>query len=409
MSSPLRALSCRNYRLYFCGQAISLIGTWMTQTAMLWYMYQLTGSAFSVGLFGFMCQAPNFALGPIAGMLVDRMSRKHLLLVTQVAAMLQSFALAALAFTKSLGEYGLLAFGAFQGIVNAFDWPTRGALLIDLVEDRDTLGNAMGLNSSMFNLARFIGSALSGFIITTFGPAICYLIDGVSYGAMIVSLLLIQLRPSAPPTEKIHPLSDMLDGVLYVWNHPAILAVLRLVTLISFFGSSYYVLIPQFASDVFHGDARALGFLMSSAGCGALAAGIYLSMRSTTNGLGRVIVAGGSLLSVMLITLPWVRILPIALACVFCIGLGSVLIFVSSSTTIQLLVSNKKRGRVTALFTMAFTGTLPIASLMMGWVSQRIGASNALGLTGSICLFTILRYQLDRPSVRAAIGEATPS
>lgn len=405
LSSPLRALSSRNYRLYFCGQAVSSIGTWMAYTATIWYIYHLTSSALSVGLFGFVSQIPNFLLGPVAGMWVDRLDRRRILMCTQVLGAFQAFGMSWLALTDNLSQPSLLTFAALQGVCNAFEWPARAALLINCVENKDQLANAIALNSSMFNLARFVGSALAGLVIAAWGPASCYLVDGITYGAMILSLLFIRVPPFVASVEYKRPVSDLRDGMRYVWNRPPILVVLQLVTVISFFGSSYYVLLPQLAREVVGGDARTLGVLLAASSFGALAAAFYLSMRLSARGLGRLIVAGGSLLSVALFTLPWIAILPIVLVCMFCLGLGSVLVFVSCNTTIQSLVSDDKRGRVSALFTMAFTGTTPFASLLIGIVAQRLGSSTALAAASLFCFAATVRYHRARPGIRAAMEE----
>lgn len=405
-ANPLRILSSRNCRLYFYGQAISLAGTWMTYTATLWYIYHLTSSSFSVGLFGFMTQVPNFLLGPVGGALVDRMNRRLLLMITQAVAMVQALGLAALALTNNVTPLWLFTFAVLQGVVNAFEWPARAALLIDLIGDRDQLGNAIALNSSLFNVARFLGSALAGLIIVAWGPAICYFIDGLSYSAIVVFLGLMRLPRFDVSSPNRSVLGDIREGVIYVWSHRSVLLVLELVIVISFFGSSYYVLLPQLARDVIGADARTLGFLLAACGGGALAAALYLSMRPSSDGLGRMIVIGGLLISAAIIILPRASALLTALACMVCIGLGSVLVFVSCNTTVQSLVMDDKRGRVSAIFTMAFTGTAPLASLVMGWSAQHVGGVNALAGAGCICLFATVRYQRARPRIRIAMEKA---
>lgn len=406
LSSPLRALRSPNYRLFFIGQIVSLFGSWMTQTATMWLIYQLTSSAFMVGLLTFVSQIPSFLLGPIAGWWVDRTNRHRLLVWAQILSMLQSFALAAFAFLGTIDVEHLLILGAIQGVVNAFDMTARQALVVDFVEDRALLGNAIALNSSMFNIARLTGPALAGFVIAWRGPAFCYLIDGLSFLAVIICLLLMKLRPQQESPKKQAVWGGLRDGALYVWAHPLIQPVLLLVTAICFFAFSFSSLIPGIARDVFHGDARTLGILMSSSGSGSLAAALYLSTRSGVNGLGRVIVFGGTVLGLALIALPQMGTLWLALPCMFGIGLGGVLLVASSNTIIQTLVEDQMRGRVMALFTMAFTGTAPVSNLIMGWLAQRTGNEIALGAAGLISLLAVLLFHRARPRIREAMARA---
>ena len=405
LSSPLRALSSRNYRLYFTGQIISLLGTWMTQTATLWLVYQISSSAFYLGLVGFVSQAPAFLLGPIAGTWVDRVNRHRLLILTQVLSMAQSFALAFFAFAKTIDIPHLLVLGAVQGVINAFDMPARQALVVEFVEDREHLGNAIALNSTSFNLARLGGPALAGLTIAAVGPAWCYFIDGLSFLAVIFCLLLMRFPPRefVPPSKKA--LADLRDGLRYAWTHPVIRTLIVLVMTVSFFGFSFSVLVPIFARDVFHGDARTLGFLMSASGCGALTAALSLSVREGVKGLSKTIVAGGLMLGVGLMLFSRVHILWLALPCMFSVGLGGVLLMASSNTVIQTVVDNQMRGRVMALFTMAFTGTAPLSNLAMGWLAQRIGGATVLAFTGAICVLAAWLFHRKLPSVRAAVAK----
>lgn len=403
LSSPLRALGSRNYRLYFFGQLVSLLGTWMTQTTTLWLVYHLSSSAFYLGLTGFVTMAPSFLLGPIAGTWVDRVDRHRLLLCTQALSMAQSFALAAFAFAGVIDVPHLLVLGVLQGLINAFDMPARQALVVDFVENREHLGNAIALNSSMFNIARLIGPALAGFIIAARGPAVCYLIDGLSYLAVIASLLMMRFPARARVAPPKRPLAELAEGFRYTWQHTPIRSIILLVTVISFFGFSFSVLVPVFARDVFHGDARTLGFLMSASGCGALTAALFLTTRTGIRGLGKVIAIGGALLGVALILFSRVDVVWLALPCMVGIGLGGVLLMASSNTIVQTLVENEKRGRVMALFTMAFTGTAPLSALVMGWVAQRIGSATALTIAGTVCLLAVWVFYRQLPRIRAAV------
>lgn len=406
VSSPFRALRSPNYRLFFIGQTVSLFGNWMTQTATLWLVYQLTSSAFMVGLLTFVSQIPSFVLGPIAGWWVDRTDRHRLLIVTQVLSMLQSFALAWFAFRGEIDVNHLLILGAIQGVVNAFEMTARQSLVVDFLEDRSLLGNAIALNSSMFNIARLSGPALAGFVIAWKGAAFCYLVDALSFVAVLVCLFLMRLRPQAEPSKRSGPWEGLRDGLAYTRDHPLIRPVLLLVTAICFFAFSFSSLIPGFAKDVFHGDAVTLGFLMSSSGVGSLCAAVYLSTRSGVKGLGKVIVFGGTVLSFSLIALPFMKVLWLAVPCLFGIGLGGVLLVASSNTIIQTLVDDQMRGRVMALFTMSFTGTAPVSNLIMGWAAGHVGNALALGTAGAISLLSVWLFHRERPKIRAAMAAA---
>ena len=405
-ASPFRALASRNYRLWFAGQTVSLLGTWMTQTATLWLTYQLTSSSFAVGVLAFCTQAPSFLLGPLAGAWADRVDGRRLLMITQALSMLQSFALAGFAFAGLIDTAHLLVLGAFQGVVSAFEMPVRQSLIVTFVEDRAHLGNAIALNSTMFNLARLAGPALAGFVIAAWGPAVCYGIDGLSFVAVLVCLTMMRLTPREEKkvAERASVWAGVAEGFSYVWNHPLIRTLLVLVTAVSFFGFSYSVLVPEFARDVFKGDSKTLGYLMSGTGIGALMAAFYLSTRSSAQGLGRVIVTGGVLLGFGVIAFSQMRSLWTALPCMTAIGLGGVLLMAGSNTMVQTLVDDSKRGRVMALFVMTFTGTTPLSALAAGSLARRVGTTWTLLASGLIVLLTVGIFHRARPRLRAAMA-----
>jgi MFS family permease len=404
MATPryLSAFSSRNYRLYFGGQVISLLGTWMTQTASLWLVYHLSSSAFLLGLVGFASQVPIFFLAPFAGVWIDRVNRHRLLLVTQILSMLQSLGLAAFALTGTINAPILVWMSLVQGLVNAVDLPVRQALVVEFIEKKEHLGNAIALNSSMFNLARLIGPAIGGFIIARYGAGICYLADGISYLAVIVGLLAMRLRehPHKPPAQ--HPLIELREGFRYAFSLSPIRALILAVGLVSFAGFSYSVLMPVFAKDVFSGDARTLGFLMSASGVGALGGALYLGTRSGVRGLGNVIAFGGALMAVGLIGFSCSRWLPLSLGCLALVGAGGVLLMASSNTLVQTFVDDNKRGRVMSIFTMAFTGTMPLGNLVMGAIAGSFGARRALVLSGIVCGGVVFFFYLRLPQLRKA-------
>ncbi len=409
MSRPrlLSALASRNYRLYFGGQAVSLIGTWMTQTASLWLVYHLSSSPLLLGLVGFASQFPIFLLAPFGGVMVDRVNRHRLLVGTQVCSMLQSLTLAALALTGTITVTHLVLLGLVQGVISAFDLPVRQAMVVEFVENREHLGNAIALNSSLFNLARLIGPAIGGFVIAgfgggEFGVGICYLIDGASYLAVIIALLMMRLRERSPVGARKHPWHELREGLGYALSFTPIRALIILVAAISAIGFSYAVLAPVFARDVFHGDARTLGWLMSSSGVGAVLAALYLGSRRTVRGLGRVITLGGVILGIALIGFALSRWLPLSMLCLLLAGMGGVLLMASANTLVQTMVDDDKRGRVMSLFTTAFTSTAPLGNLIAGSIAARIGVGITLAVSGTICIGIVMIFHRALPKLREA-------
>ena len=413
MPKFLRALSSRNYRLFFYGQIISLVGTWMTQTASLWLAYHLEQSALLLGLVGFASQAPIFLLSPLAGVMVDRVDKRKLLIGTQAASLLQSGALAALTLSGHINIVSLVALNFVQGIINAFDLPTRQALFIHLVDRREDLGNAIALNSSMFNLARLLGPAIGGLLIARVGAGYCYLTDAVSYLAVIVSLTRIVPRVSVLAAQRAreaanragHAVEEFVDGLRYAFGFPPIGITLLLVAATSFTGFAAPVLLPILARDVFGGDARTLGWLMSAAGIGALGGAIYLSTRTTVRGLGRVIALGGLSMGLGLVGCAFCRGMEPALVCLAFTGMGGVLLMASSNTVVQSLVDDDKRGRVMSLFAMAFTGTTPLGNLAIGALAGgRLGVRGTMSLAGACCALCAVAYLVRLPGLRAEAG-----
>lgn len=398
----LSALESRNYRLFFFGQIVSLIGTWMTQTASLWLIYHLSGSAFMLGIIGFVGQIPIFVFAPLAGIWVDRVNRHRLLVLTQVLSMLQSIALAALMFTHLITVHWLIALTLVQGLINAIDIPVRQALVIAFVARREHVGNAIALNSSVFNLARLVGPAIGGFVINAVGAGGCYVVDAFSYLAVIVALLMMKISLPTSQREQKHPLIEMRDGFHYAFNFHPIRAVIVTIAMISFVGFSYSVLTPMFARDVFGGDAQTLGWLMSASGVGALLGATYLGTRSGIRGIGNIITFGIVLMAVGLIGFALAVYLPFALLCLAITGAGGVLMMASSNTVLQTLVEEEKRGRVMSIFTMAFTGTMPLGNLAIGSVAETIGAKTALVGSGAICLLVGLLFYRRLPAIRKA-------
>jgi MFS family permease len=398
----LSALESRNYRLFFIGQIVSLVGTWMSQTASLWLVYHLSSSPFLLGLVGFANQAPIFFFAPLAGVFADRVNRQRLLVLTQVLSMLQSFALAGLTLSGWITPAWLVGLSFVQGAINGADMPTRQALVVAFVNRREHLGNAIALNSSMFNLARLIGPAIGGLVVAAYGAGFCYLIDGVSYGAVIFSLLAMRLTLPPKRADVRHPLAEMREGFAAAFGFRPMRVLMITLAAISAVGFSYSVLTPIFARDVFGGDARMLGYLMSASGIGALLGAVYLSTRRTIRGLGTVIAFGSACMGAGLIGFACSRVLVVSLICLGIVGLGGVLTMASSNTLVQTLVEEEKRGRVMSIFTMAFTGTMPLGNLLVGWLAGRAGPATALGTSGAVCLAVAVAFYWILPTLRAA-------
>ncbi len=400
----LIAFSSRNYCLFFGGQVISLVGTWMTTTASLWLIYHLTSSPSLLGLVGFAGQIPIFLCAPFAGVWIDRVNKHRLLILTQVLSMAQSFGLAALTYTGTINARWLVGMSLVQGLINAVDMPVRLALVVEFIERKEHLGNAIALNSTMFNLARLIGPAIGGLVIARYGAGRCFFIDGVSYLAVIAGLLAMRLRETAHPGGEQHPVAALREGFRYAFAFKPIRALIIMVALVSLVGFSYPVLLPIFARDVFGGDARTLGYLMSATGVGAISGALYLGTRHGLRGLGNVIVVGGALMATGMAGFALSRWFPVSLACGVLGGLGAVLLMASSNTLVQSLVEDDKRGRVLSIFTMSFTGTMPLGNLMMGAVAGAFGPRLALGCGGGLCAIIIWRFHRQLPELRRLAG-----
>ncbi|HEY9635022.1 MAG TPA: MFS transporter [Coleofasciculaceae cyanobacterium] len=399
----LRALDSRNYRLFFAGQAISLIGTWMTQVAMIWLVYRLTNSALLLGVVGFSSQIPSFVISPFGGILVDRWNRHRILITTQILAMIQSLVLAGLALTGNIDIWHIILLSIFQGFINAFDSPARQAFVTEMVERREDLGNAIALNSSMFNGARLVGPAIAGLLIASVGAGVCFLIDGLSYIAVIASLLAMNLKPRKIPKQTTNVWQRLKEGFIYAFGFPPIRAILLLLALFSFMGMPYTVLVPIFAQKILGGGAETLGFLMAGSGVGALIGGIYLSSRQSVIGLGKIIAFSPALLGLGLIIFSQSRILWLSLLMMLLVGCASILQIASSNTILQTIVEEDKRGRLMSLYTMSFLGILPFGNLAAGALASQIGAPNTVMVGGLFCILGSLVFAKQLPELRRLI------
>jgi MFS family permease len=370
---------------------------------MSWLVYRLTGSAFLLGLAGFASQIPTFVLGPFAGVWVDRLDRHRVLVVTQVLSMLQSFALAALALPHRITVAEILWLSVFQGVVNAFDMPARQAFLHQMVERREDLPNAIALNSSMVNGSRLIGPSLAGLVIAAFGEGWCFLIDGVSYMAVIASLLLMEVRVPQVRRAAESVTAELREGWRYVAGFAPVRNILLLLALVSFVGMPYTVLMPIFATRVLGGGAHTLGFLMGASGLGALGSAAWLASRKSVRGLLRVIPTVAAVFGAGIIAFGFSRWLPLSLVLLLFTGFGMMQQMAASNTILQTVAEEDKRGRVMSYYAMAFQGTMPFGSLLAGWAADRLGAPATLAIGGALCLAAAAWFVSRLGEVRRAV------
>lgn len=402
-SHAWRALRHRNFRLFFGGQSISLIGTWMTRIATSWLVYRLTGSALLLGTVSFMGQIPTFLLAPFAGVWVDRLNRRQVLLWTQTFSMVQSLALAALTLSGTITIPWILVLAAMQGLINAFDMPGRQAFMVQMVEDRNDLGNAIAINSSMVNMARLVGPSLAGLVIAASSEGWCFLIDGVSYLAVIASLVMMRIHAPAVRRKANSTFTELKEGWTYVSGFVPIRTILLLFAVVSLMGMPFVVLMPIFAAKVLHGGPHTLGFLMGSMGVGALISALSLAARKNVRGLTRIIPLAAAVFGAGLIGFGLSRWFWLSMAMAMIAGMGMMQGMAASNTIIQTVVSEDKRGRVMSYYTMAFVGMAPFGSLIAGSMASVIGAPLAVIINGSVVILGALWFMTQLPAVRRTI------
>lgn len=396
------AFHSRNFRLFFAGQLVSLIGTWMQHIAMTWLAYRLTNSTAMLGLVGFASQVPILLFGIPAGVWNDRLDRRRLLMTTQFLSMLQAIALFALTATETITPTILIMLALALGCINAVDLPARQAFVAQMVPDKRALPNAIGLNSFLMNGSRFLGPALAGLIVALAGEAACFLINALSYVAVLAALSAIQTTPRPVHTHASAWLA-MRAGIDHALAHPRIRLTLFLVASFSFFITPYVVMMPVFARDLFHGDAQTYGFLIGSAGFGSLCAALFLAWRGgkhASDGLdrlvGRTALTGG----IALACFAFVPAIHLAYPLLMILGFSVVLTAAGSNTLIQLDVEEQYRGRVMAIFSTAFLGIAPLGSLTVGFVSESLNVRPTLFVCGLLALTAGLLY---RRRMKAAV------
>ncbi len=399
LPSVLRALRHRNYQLFFGGQLISLIGTWMQTVAQSWLVYRLTGSAVLLGSIGFSGQIPVFLLAPLGGSVADRYSRRHIVIATQVSAMLLAFVLAALTLTGCVQVWHIFVLAALLGVVNAFDIPARQAFVVEMV-GREDLVNAIALNSSMFNVARMIGPAVAGLLVDTIGEGWCFFVNGVSYLAVIAGLLLMTMTARTRVPIPGSALASIIEGFRYVQRTGPIRALLLLLGLISVVGLPYAVLMPIFADQILHGGPRGLGILVSAIGVGALAGALTLAAKKGIHDLGHWVALSAIGFGVGIVLFSWSRSFWLSAALLLPVGFSIMVEMASSNTLIQSLVPDSLRGRVMAVYSMMFMGMAPFGSLLAGALAHRLGAPATVAAGGVVCMIGALVFAVHLPALR---------
>jgi MFS family permease len=406
-STRFRAMQHRNFQLFIVGQLISLIGTWMQTTAQLWLVYKLTGSAALLGVFGFASQVPMLFLSSIGGYIGDRYDRLRGVIATQTVSMILAFVLAGLTLTKLINEWELIVIAFLVGIVNAFDVPIRQAFLVEMVGKED-LPNAIALNSSIFNGARVVGPAIAGFAIAWVGEGWCFFLNGLSFVAVIVALLMMRIgrREIKPSTDS--PLRSFVEGFRFAMSDMPMRSALLLLSVLSLFGLQYSVFMPIYAQDILKGNARTLGWLMSSAGIGAVLGALHFAARTHYKGLARWIAATSTTCSVCLILFSQAKVFWLCVAVLFVVGFAATSQMAATNTLIQNRVPDHLRSRVMAVYATMFMGVQPIGALIAGGVAKRFGAQNTLTVFGSLVLLGSLVF-ISRVVLRLGETQAAPA
>jgi len=399
----LRALRSRNYRLFVAGQGISLVGTWMQQVAMSWLVYRLTGSALLLGVVGFTSQIPTLLLAPVAGVLADRWNRRRLLMLNQTFAMLQAAFLATAVLGGFVQIWLIVLLSLLLGMITAFEIPIRQSFVVELVEQRKDLGSAIAFNSSMVNAARLIGPSVAGVLVASAGEGVCFIINCVSYMAVILALAAMRIAPRPPRPQQRHVMHELREGFTYTFGFGPIRSILLLIAFVSLMGMPYTVLVPVFAKEILHGGAHTFGFLMTAAGSGAFIGTLYLGSRRNVLGLGRVIVTAVILLAAGIAVFAVSSYLPISMAALAVAGFGSITVVASCNTILQTILEEDKRGRVMSFFTMAFVGMAPFGSLGAGAMADAVGVRYTLLTGAGFCLAGAAMFARKLPKIREKI------
>ena len=390
LPATLRALQYRNFQLFFSGQLISLIGTWMQNVSQAWLVYRLTGSSVALGAIGFAGQIPIFLLSPVGGIVADRYPRRLVVIATQASAMLLAFALAALTLTETVRIWHIFVLSAALGVVNAFDIPARQSFIVEMVGKPDLM-NAIALNSSMFNASRVIGPAIAGLLVAGIGEGWCFFANAVSYIAVIAGLLLMRVARREKVFHAGSPIANVVEGFRFVLQNPPVHTILALLGIVSMTGMPYIVLMPIFADRVLHGGAAVLGWLMGCSGAGALAGALLLASRTDLRGLGRWVAFSALGFGAALVSFSFSRVFWFSAMMLVIVGFNMMIENGSSNTLIQSMVPDRLRGRVMAVYSMVFMGLAPIGSLLAGAAAAKVGAPWTLRAAGAVTMAAAAR------------------
>jgi MFS family permease len=402
--SIFRSLHYKNYRLFFSGQSISLIGTWIQRIAVPWMVYDMTGSVFYLGLVGFAGQIPTFVLAPFAGVIIDRWNKYTILIITQILAMLQAFVLVFLVYNKSIEVWHVVVLSVFLGSINAFDMPVRQSFLVELIEKKEDLGNAIALNSSMVNSARLIGPSIAGILISLTGEGVCFLVNAISYLFVIYFLFRMKIPVRKVKAKASQALHGFKEGFSYTFGFAPIKAIILLLALVSLMGMPYTVLMPVYAKAILHGGSHTFGFLIGASGVGALIGAIYMASRKSVVGLESLIPLLSALFGVGLILIAFSHTFLLSMFLMIFVGLGMIMQMITSNTILQTIVDDDKRGRVMSFYTMAFMGTAPFGSLLAGSLASKIGVPDTFIIGGVSCIIGAAIFARKLPEIKKKIN-----
>lgn len=398
-----RALRIKNFRLFFYGQIVSLMGSFIQSIALGWLIYRLTDSSFYLGMIGFAGQIPSLILTPIAGVYADRLNRRKVLIASQLVSMLMAFLLAGLYFTGTIKVWQIIVVAIINGMAMAFDTPFRHAFLLEMVGGKDLLQNAIALNSTLINSARFIGPMIGGFMIALLNEGYCFLINGISFLGVIIALIAMNVVPANKG--KIHGsvFRELVEGLQYSYSFKPIKYLLLLVITTGFFGLSYQVFMPVFARDILHGNSQMLGFLTGTMGAGALTGAFYLASRKSVCGIPKLIMISAFTFSIALMGFSISENTILSLVLMYFVGFGMIVQFASTNTLVQTIVDEDKRGRVVALYGMSFMGITPLGSLFLGTITPWAGVQYTFLVSAFICLLAAANYSRRMPVVKEEV------
>lgn len=400
-----RSLKYRNYRLYFVGQGISLIGTFMQQVALCWLVYRLTNSPLLLGIVGFASQIPIFIFSPFAGVIADRHNRRSMLIIIQISLIIQASILSYLVLSGHIQVWHIIILSVMRGIIDSVDMPIRQSFTVEMIENREDLSNAIAMNSIMMNMARIIGPSMTGLLIASAGEGVCFLLNAIGGIPVLISLLAMKIMSQPIKSNGRHIFSELLEGFRYVFDCSPIKYILLLVSLVSVAGVPYQILMPVFAVDIFHGGPHTLGILMAMPGLGALIGAVYLASRKTFLGLKTVIAVAAGLLGISLMCFSFSSVLWISMIILIFSGGGLIVQMASSNTVLQTLVEEEKRGRVTSFYIMFYVGLTPFGNLLAGGLTSKIGAPTTLLLGGLCCLIGAILFTIKLPLIRKKAHE----